>query len=251
MKYDDRDVIYSELIADAQWNLALTHRDSAPARGLMVGLRVSWNPTAQKVTGLRPIYQVGHQCVYGSMLGKSAEKSFVVCAIPNYALGGLIVSYASGLKSIQAVFVRIGGPLKLQTKDRYFSEVVGTETGLLRRIYGEGRPIVEAFAPIGPDGLAGIGLGAVQPAEPADAPVVTAPASKPDAAAPPSTPTPKPAMRTWRSAQGNFSVTARYQSIEGTEVLLINEAGKTIRVALDKLSEEDRQYVQQLKTGSR
>jgi hypothetical protein len=43
---------------------------------------------------------------------------------------------------------------------------------------------------------------------------------------------------------GNFSVVAKFKSLSGNQVVLENEAGKTVRVAIDKLSKADQEYLQ-------
>lgn len=61
----------------------------------------------------------------------------------------------------------------------------------------------------------------------------------------PSTPAPSgdEPFRSWSSSMGNFSVVAKFKSISGNQVVLENEAGKTVRVAIDKLSQADQDYL--------
>lgn len=49
--------------------------------------------------------------------------------------------------------------------------------------------------------------------------------------------------RTWKSANGNFSVEADYVSQADGNVSLKNKAGKILEVAIDKLSEKDKRYL--------
>ena len=50
-------------------------------------------------------------------------------------------------------------------------------------------------------------------------------------------------LRTWKDASGKFTVKARLLDREGENVLLQTEAGKTIRIAIGKLSDDDRKHL--------
>lgn len=52
-------------------------------------------------------------------------------------------------------------------------------------------------------------------------------------------------LRTWTDSTGRFKVEAEFIECEDDVLLLRKENGKAIRMPLDKLSEEDRQYVEQ------
>jgi hypothetical protein len=49
--------------------------------------------------------------------------------------------------------------------------------------------------------------------------------------------------RKWTDRTGKFSVTARFGGVEGDSVILIRTGGKQVKVPLEKLSDEDQQYV--------
>jgi hypothetical protein len=53
----------------------------------------------------------------------------------------------------------------------------------------------------------------------------------------------KPALRTWTDTTGQFSVKARCRGVKDGKLLLEKENGRTVQVPLDKLSEEDREYL--------
>jgi hypothetical protein len=57
---------------------------------------------------------------------------------------------------------------------------------------------------------------------------------------------PKYPFRHWKDASGQFEVYARLVSITGTHVKLMREDGTTIEVEIEKLSEEDVQYLKSL-----
>jgi WD40 repeat protein len=69
--------------------------------------------------------------------------------------------------------------------------------------------------------------------------------SAPAAATPPAATSAQP-TRTWTDRTGKFSVTARFQKLNGDRVVLLKDTGKTIEVPLEKLSEADAKYVREL-----
>ena len=54
-------------------------------------------------------------------------------------------------------------------------------------------------------------------------------------------------VRTWKSAQGSFSVKARMLSIDGDNLVLEKNGGESLRVPLAKLSKSDQSYVKRVK----
>lgn len=54
------------------------------------------------------------------------------------------------------------------------------------------------------------------------------------------------AMRTWTSKSGKYRVTARFVELNDDTVRLENEDGKTLTVALDKLTESDQRFARKL-----
>ncbi len=52
-------------------------------------------------------------------------------------------------------------------------------------------------------------------------------------------------MRTFRDKTGNFEIEARLLEIKGQQVTLEKEGGATIKVMIDKLSPDDRDYIEQ------
>ncbi len=50
-------------------------------------------------------------------------------------------------------------------------------------------------------------------------------------------------MRTWTDSTGKHELKAKFDSLDGGEVVLIRENGKKMKIALDKLSKDDQQYV--------
>ena len=57
------------------------------------------------------------------------------------------------------------------------------------------------------------------------------------------TPKPTPEWRVWRSAGGKFEVEAQFVSRAGNAVKLATKDGQTLTVAVDRMSEEDQQWL--------
>ena len=51
-------------------------------------------------------------------------------------------------------------------------------------------------------------------------------------------------LRTWKDKTGRFSILAELVESDGTKVKLKNEDGQVIEVAIDRLSDPDRQYLE-------
>jgi WD40 repeat protein len=61
----------------------------------------------------------------------------------------------------------------------------------------------------------------------------------------PAEPERKEAFRTWTSADGKFTVEAQLLRADGDAAVLKKKSGREVKVPLDKLREEDRQYVEE------
>ena len=55
--------------------------------------------------------------------------------------------------------------------------------------------------------------------------------------------TPKPGRRTWADATGRFSVKARCRGVKDGEAVLETDDGRVVRIPVEKLSEEDREFL--------
>ena len=49
------------------------------------------------------------------------------------------------------------------------------------------------------------------------------------------------------SASGKFTITARLESVDGTEAKLVTQDGRHISVAIEKLSAEDQKHIKESK----
>jgi len=59
----------------------------------------------------------------------------------------------------------------------------------------------------------------------------------------------RPTLRTWRDSTGRHEVKAVFLKLEDGEVSLRREDGKQITLPLERLSEEDQQYIEELLRG--
>ena len=57
--------------------------------------------------------------------------------------------------------------------------------------------------------------------------------------------------RTWRTANGKFSVRAKFVKLDGETVTLEKKNGNTVDVKLDVLCAEDQDYVKQVRDSSK
>lgn len=71
----------------------------------------------------------------------------------------------------------------------------------------------------------------------------------PDSDGSPSTGTRSGALRTWSDRSGKFSIKARFVELNGDEVTLEKEDGKTVSIPLDKLKDADRKLAKELASG--
>jgi WD40 repeat protein len=68
--------------------------------------------------------------------------------------------------------------------------------------------------------------------------------------APTTDPTPTGAWRTWTDRSGQFSVDARFVSVDDDKVVLVNTENKRLEISLDRLCDADVRYVKQLRQSS-
>lgn len=57
---------------------------------------------------------------------------------------------------------------------------------------------------------------------------------------------PEPTRRWWTDASGRFRIQATFSKLDGDDVKLLRDDGKTVTIARDKLSDEDRQYLEKV-----
>jgi hypothetical protein len=210
----------------------------APSGGLLVGLSVvRGTDFGGAVRGLEPIFQIADHYQRGGLHGHPGDDVKLLLAPPGYAVGGVQVGAGAWMDAVRLVFTRIDGN-RLDTTKPEYSEWVGGNGGSARQVLSDGSPMV-GLAGTFQENCQSIELMYVSPQDLK----VAAPAKSPA----PDTGTAGSAVRvrTWKSANGKFSVAAKLEASDGKQVTLLKGDGKKVTVPIDKLSPEDQEYVKQ------
>jgi hypothetical protein len=215
----------------------LPFSDEAPAGALLAGLIcVQGNNWGGALHGVQPIYQTSTGYVTGQRHGAPGGEEHHVVARPGYAVGAIKARAGLVLNAVQVVFYRIDGQ-RLDPNDRYESEWVGSDGGGLNELDGRGDPIIGVFGGWERD-LLSIGLAPTALFDASPGPAEAQSAEK--------TP-PAEDFRTWTSADGRFTLEAKFLRSEAGNVQLQRRDGATVAVPLVKLSQADAAYVSQKK----
>lgn len=118
-------------------------RDIGPADGLLVGLEIGLEKSRQSnvVRSLKPIYRVGETESTGKQFGKDQPETVKLVAKPGYAIGAVNTRIGLTVDGLSVTFMKVVDG-KLDSKDKYDSEWVGSERGRTVTISGEGTPVV-------------------------------------------------------------------------------------------------------------
>jgi hypothetical protein len=217
----------------------------APNGGVLVGVRVIRGDVFNGcVQGIEPIFQVENRYVGSRLAGTQGEDEHLLLAPPGYAVGGIEIASGLMMDAIRMFYF----PLKdnrLDIKSPKPSEWVGGNGGRTRIIIGDGGFIV-GLAGSHKDTLQSIALvytraDDVTVAPPKAASATKAVASKAEAA---------PELRLWKSSSGKFSVKAKLDGLDGSDVKLITEDGRNITVPVEKLSEADQKVLKEYAEGN-
>ncbi|MCE9563837.1 MAG: serine protease [Planctomycetes bacterium] len=109
-------------------------KEMVPAGGTLVGLEIGLGKHGTKdvVKAMRPIYLVGDKESTGEWQGPTSaeivKETKKVIAKPGYAIGGLSVRFGPALYGVSITFMKLADG-KLDPKDSYDSEWIGTEFG--------------------------------------------------------------------------------------------------------------------------
>jgi len=209
--------------------------DDAPQGGLLVGMRLAkgknWGGALQAV---QPIYRVGDRLTLGKRHGTAGGEEHELIAKPGYAIGAVQARAGLVLNAVRSVFYRIDGQ-RLDPKDHYQSEWIGSDGGGRFDLDPQGDPIVSVFGSYQQD-LISLGI------EPAAQ--ISAPASAPLGASDETSTSTAP-FRVWQSADGRSQVEARMLDTDGVQVQLERRDGKRISVPLSSLSGTDLEFVRE------
>ncbi|PQO44737.1 SHD1 domain-containing protein [Blastopirellula marina] len=224
--YVDRSVQESKLLGKAKGERFM---DRAPEGGVMVGaIFFIGDHFGNSIAGIQPIYQVGDKYVKGAICGNETDRPVQLLAEAGGVVAGMKVNAGLVMDSAQLAF----GPLKgtkIDPKQGYFGQTVGSDGGSPNDFYAEGHAIAGIFGTYETDkSLMSLGMYVITRMQ------ESAPA-----------PTSEPEMRTYTSADGKFQVEAKLLKVnaDGT-ISLLKKDGKEISVPLTSLSEADRTFVQ-------
>ena len=143
------------------------------------------------------------------------------------AVAGLRLRAGLVLNAVQLAFAPLRGT-RLDTGQMSFSEWIGADGGNPREFSGGGRALAGVFGKHEED-LHGLGVLVVERLRIGE---MDRPA--------------KETSRTWTSADGRFTVAATLVEVVREEVVLRKEDGAVVRIFLDKLSDSDRTFIEQL-----
>jgi hypothetical protein len=212
--------------------------DEAPEGGLLVGLRCAkgknWGGALQAV---QPVYQVPTGYALGQRHGTPGGDEYELMAKPGYAVGAVNARAGLVLNAVQLVFYRIDGK-RLDPTDRYESDWVGCDRGGPVELDPKGDPITGVFGTCQED-IISLGI------QPSHSLWVSLPPPEPPPGAGETASPAAEHFRTWRSADGKFTVEAKMLGSENGNVRLQRRDGKTITVPLTKLSGADVAYVRE------
>jgi hypothetical protein len=199
--------------------------DVAPRGGILVGLILSkgtnWGGALRAV---QPIYQVEDRYELGQRHGLAGGSEVRVLARPGYAVAGLRVRSGLVLDAVQVLFMRWEGK-RLISREAYESDWVGGDGGGPAEFFAEGRALAGVFGRYNED-LHGLGVGVI-----------------PQLRVTPSTAASSDQPRSWRSADGQYTITATLVEVADDNAVLRREDGQTVKVPVSRLSTDDQQYL--------
>jgi S1-C subfamily serine protease len=135
--------------------------DVAPEGGLLIGLEVGTAPAFGRnmTRAVRPIYRVNKNTVFGDQQGTQLDDVVSLKAKDGYAVGAVSVMHGLGFDGIKVTFMKVVDGTKLDPKDCYDSEYVGSdEKKALTKIGGDGTPVVGITGKANDKDLTGFGL---------------------------------------------------------------------------------------------
>jgi hypothetical protein len=209
---------------------------SAPTGGILVGLRVSRGDAfGGSVIGIAPIFQVKDRYVTGKLNGEASDAGQILLAPPGFAVGGVQVGSGLWMDALRLIFMPLEGN-KLQVSNRQYSDWVGGHGGGTKEIVSDGGLVVGVAGSFkeNMESLQFLYVGAED--------LKTATSSTAES----SGSSPEQDLRTWKSASGKFTITARLESLDGTQAKLVTQDGRHISVAIEKLSAEDQKHIKEL-----
>jgi hypothetical protein len=233
-------------------------RDITADGGVLVGLRVAQGTEwGGAVRAIQPIYQTGDEYRVGPWCGEPSDTLHELLAKPGFVVSRIDVRAGLVINAIQLHFspVREG---RLESQDAYSSEWIGSEGGRVAPLERDPALIV------GLSGHSAGSLGAltyytIPPitqaaadevlAKKAAAKEILSKETKVEETPQSTSKNTQPVSRKWTSSNGRFTIDAVLVGVEGDQVVLKSADGREIKVALDRLSTEDQEFVKQWRSA--
>jgi hypothetical protein len=236
-RYRDQDVQTTDAIGNED-DRAESFDDRAPEGGLLVGARVIIGDSfGESVSAIEPVFQVGDEYKSSGVRGKSEGDAHVLLAPDGHAVGGVQIRAGAVMDAIRLVYMPLKGR-QLDVEKVQHSDWVGGDGGSEQEIIGDGSLVVGFGGAYRDNEMREVRLHFVEPEQVRTVAVRRQPAGTKAADG-------KNESRTWKSASGKFSVVATLESFDGKEAVLISQDGKKIRVAPEKLTESDQEYLRE------
>ncbi len=135
------------------------YRDATPPGGALVGLEVGLGKFVNNdvVKALRPVYRIGDKESLGEQYGTELNNVVKVIAKPGYAVGAVTLKTGLGIDGLSITFMKVLDG-KLDPKDNYESEWVGSVRGGGPVKIGDGTLVVGVLVKANPKDVHGLGL---------------------------------------------------------------------------------------------
>ena len=138
---------------------ALEFRDHAPTGGLLVGFELGLGQFGGQdcIVAVRPIYRVGDKETPGEQYGTDTSRPVKVLAKPGYAIGAMTIRASLPIFGLSATFMKVTDG-KLDPKDAYESDWIGTPGAGTVLMTGDGTAVVGLLAKANEKDAVGLGL---------------------------------------------------------------------------------------------
>jgi S1-C subfamily serine protease len=134
-------------------------KDLAPEGGLLVGLEIGLGKFFDKdvIRAVRAVYRVGDKESFGEQRGTDTSNVVKVIAKPGYAVGSIMIKTGLGVDGLSVTFMKVTDG-KLDPKDSYESEWVGTKGPGTVKIGGDGTSVIGLLGKTNAKDVTGLGL---------------------------------------------------------------------------------------------
>jgi hypothetical protein len=136
-------------------------KDVAPEGGLLVGFEIGTAKVFNRdmIRSAKPIYRVGDKESFGEQRGTDLGSVVTLKAKPGYAVGAIAAKYGGGFDGMSVTFMKVGADGKLDPKDSYESDYVGTdEKKNPTKLGGGGTPVIGIVGKTNDKDMTGMGL---------------------------------------------------------------------------------------------